>query len=346
MWIDGSCGARVRLRLMSLTMVFASATAAHAQAPILQRHMDADRSQATSYPRSEGDQAIVDHWPVYRTERGQAAFNAALATVRATHGAGPPASTFARCPDLSCQLTLPSISSTGWVPPGRYWVAHDRYVIVSHSPRRWSARHRRSAMEVFVFHEFHNSSRNTDTFDTISSHGGSVFVPFYLTKTFRDTAGRAAVAIVQVAPFDVVSVHATNHGSAGPGVEVAKNADDDLQPLQATAGVLLAAMIKAAAPQLTVVNHRGVEGLPMLRAWEARVEMARAPQAAKLIVPFTPIIASLETIAVRSIDDIVLRRGAAPSVPLADRGIAPRQVATRPDGVYRLVGPVIVAPRP
>src|SRR5690606_36467252 len=117
----------------------------------------------------------------------------------------------------------------------------------------------------FVFHEFHNSSRNTDPYDTISSHRGRVFVPFYMSKVGVDDHGRRYVAIIQVAPYDVVSVHATNYGSAGPGVEVAKNMSDDLQPLQARAGIVLARIVKRAAPLLRVVNHRGREGLSMLR---------------------------------------------------------------------------------
>jgi hypothetical protein len=334
-----------RFAVASAALVLACGSAA-AQTPILQRHLDADRSRATSYPRGEGDQSIVEQWPLYRTERGQEAFNATLATVHATHGPSPAATAFARCVDLACAFTVPPIGASGWIEPGRYWVGPDRYVIISHSPRRWASRHRRSAMSVFVFHEFHNSSRNTDTFDTISSHSGSVFVPFYLTKTFRDVYGRQAVAIVQVAPFDVVSVHASNHGSDGPGVEIAKNVDEDLQPLQATAGVLLAALVTAAAPQLSVVHHRGDEGLPMLRAWEARMDAVGRPNVARITLPFVPLSKPLETVTAASIDEIVLRRGATPRIPVAERGIVPRQVAARPVGAYHLLGPVIVAPRP
>ena len=105
-------------------------------------------------------------------------------------------------------------------------------------------------MRYFVFHEFHNSTRNTDPFDTISSHSGSVFVPFYMSKQWTDARGRRFVIVVQVAPYDVVSFHATDKGSAGPGMEVAKNYTDALEPLQGLAGILVATILKTAAPQL------------------------------------------------------------------------------------------------
>jgi hypothetical protein len=102
--------------------------------------------------------------------------------------------------------------------------------VIAHSPRlRDGQSYRRrpaKAMKYFVFHEFHNSSRNTDVFDTISSHSGPVFVPLYLSKQATDARGNRFVSVVQVAPHTAVSIHATNHGSAGPGVEVAKNATD------------------------------------------------------------------------------------------------------------------------
>jgi hypothetical protein len=95
-------------------------------------------------------------------------------------------------------------------------------------------------MKYFVFHEFQNSSRNTDLYDTISSHKDSVFVPLYMSKPATDAKGRRFVIVLQVAPYDVLSIHATNWGSAGPGMEVAKNASDPVEPLQNLAGILVA----------------------------------------------------------------------------------------------------------
>ena len=40
-----------------------------------------------------------------------------------------------------------------------------------------------------------------------------------------------SVVVVQVAPYNVQSIHASNYGSAGPGMEVAKNATDDVDDL-------------------------------------------------------------------------------------------------------------------
>jgi hypothetical protein len=125
-------------------------------------------------------------------------------------------------------------------------------------------------MRVFVFHEFHNDTGNTDVFDTISSHSGSVFTPFYLSKPQRDAQGYGFVTLVQVAPYDVVSRHAANFGNRGPGIEVAKNRGDALSAIQAKAGIVLATMISHAVPHIRMVHHRGVEGLAMLRAYQQR----------------------------------------------------------------------------
>ena len=86
-------------------------------------------------PRSEDDQALVEGWPLYRTERGQEAFNDAMATLRATDGAAPPPDKFRGCPGLDCNLSLPSLGPDGWIPPGRLWVSGMEYVLFVHSPR-------------------------------------------------------------------------------------------------------------------------------------------------------------------------------------------------------------------
>ena len=87
-----------------------------------------------------------------------------------------------------------------------------------HSPRLGDGqayrRRARRDMSYFVFHEFHNSTRNTDTYDTISSHSGSVFVPLYMSKQGTDAKGRRFVIVVQVAPYDVVQHSCLQHGAA------------------------------------------------------------------------------------------------------------------------------------
>jgi hypothetical protein len=183
-------------------------------------------------------------------------------------------------------------------------------------------------MEHLVFHEFINSSRNVDPYDTISSHDEEVFVPFYMSKTRTDARGRSFVVVVQVAPYDVISVHATNLGSAGPGIEVAKNAGEELEGLQALGGIAVAGMIKGAAPHLDVVNHRGEEGLPMLEAYEGRLKrIARRPSSSSITLPFTPADAIRMTLADERLEQIVLRPGASPPVPVAARGVVPVQSA-------------------
>ena len=156
-------------------------------APVKNRNIDVSREGATKAPRSEEDQALVDGWPLYRTERGQAAFNDTMATLKATDHAPPAQGAFKGCEGLQCNLSLPVLGSDGWIPPGRLWVSPTEYVLVVHSPRlRDGQSYRRRAfrdMRYFVFHEFHNSTRNTDPFDTISSHSGSVFVSFYMSNS-------------------------------------------------------------------------------------------------------------------------------------------------------------------
>jgi len=296
------------------------------------RNIDVSRAGAAQLPRSEGDQALVDGWPLYRTERGQQAFNESMATLRASEGAAPAPGAFQCCAHLECNLALPSVSSGGWIPPGRIWVSPTEYVLIVHSPRLHEGQpyRRRDSrqMRYFVFHEFHNSTRNTDPFDTISSHSGSVFVPLYMSKEWADARGRRFVILVQVAPFDVVSFHATDWGSAGPGMEVAKNMTEELEPLQGLAGIVVATILKTAAPQLQIVNHGGNEGLPMLRQYERwlSARKARAPAPA-VVLPF--VAARSERVAAASgrLEELIVRRGASPLIPIADRGVVPPQTA-------------------
>jgi hypothetical protein len=315
----------------------------------MERHLDGDRSDASPHPRSEGDQAVVDGWPLYRTPRGQESFNAAMATLAATRGAPPAASAFAGCPELACKLDLPPLDDEGWLPTGRIWLSPSEFVVLARSPRRegrWH-RHGRRGMRYFVLHEFHNGSRNVDTYDTISSHSGSVFVPFYLGKTGRDAEGRRFVVIVQVAPYDVVSNHATNWGSAGPGVEVAKNFNEELEPLQARAGVLLSAFMKSAAPHLEIVNHRGDEGRPMLEAWKQRVAAMRDKRDAPAVrLPFVAADKGRLARVAAPLDQIILLPGASPRIPVAERGIVSARADRRSaDDEPRLVSPARLVTR-
>ena len=305
------------------TLSIESAAQSAGAESITSRHIGASRTRATQTPRSEGDQAIVDGWPLYRTERGQTAFNDTMATLKATDGQAPAAEAFKGCANLECNLTLPAITQSGWIPAGRIWVSPSEYVLFAHSPRgRANGRHAQRSMRYFVYHEFHNSSRNVDPYDTISSHSGSVYVPLYMSKQATDARGRQFVVVLQIAPYDVISIHDSSRGSAGPGMEVAKNVTDTLEPLQAKAGVLVGVIIKAAAPQIRVVNHGGNEGLPMLNAYEQRLSALRARANAPAVsLPFVPATAPRIAAASASIDDLILRRGASPRIPVAKRGI-------------------------
>jgi hypothetical protein len=303
--------------------------------PLLERNIGVSREEATRRPRNENDQAIVEGWPLYRTERGQAAFNDTMATLKATEGPAPAASAFRRCAALACHLALPAIGEDGWIPAGRLWVSPSEYVLIVRSPRlagrRSFRRHGTRGMSYFVFHEFHNSSRNTDAYDTISSHSGYVFVPFYMTRQATDAWGRRFVTVLQVAPYDVVSVHATNLGSAGPGIEVANNSGDDLDPLQLQAGILVAAIVKKAAPRLEVVNHRGSEGLELLEAWQARLSRLRGrPMAGAVTLPFVPARAERVAAATGDLDSLITRRGMRPRYLAEPKLVGPIRLARRP----------------
>lgn len=340
-----------------LAALFALALAGYAVAdariPLKDRNIDVSREEATKRPRSESDQALLGGWPLYRTGRGQAAFNDAMATLAATDSAPPHAQAFKGCTELKCNLALPSIGADGWIPAGRLWISPTQYVLVVHSPRlsagRSYRRHAARAMSYFVFHEFHNSSRNTDAYDTISSHSGFVFVPFYMTKPATDSWGYRFVVVLQVAPYDVVSVHATNLGSAGPGIEVASNTGDEIEPLQALAGILVASIAKKAAPRLEVVNHRGSEGLALLEAYERRLERLRArPGAPAVTLPFVPAPAQRVAAATGELDALITRPGQVPRYAGVPRLVGPVRLARRASqpAEPQLVGPVRPAQRP
>ena len=343
----------VACALLALTgCVEVAAQEAQATLPIRARHIDVSREASNKSPHSEGDQALVEGWPLYRTERGQQAFNDAMATLKATEGADPGVPAFKGCARLDCNITLPSIGRDGWLAAGRIWVSPTEFVLVVHSPRHRDGepyrRHGDKAMRYFVLHEFHNSTRNTDPFDTISSHSRSVFVPLYMSKEWTDPKGRRFVIVLQVAPYDVVSIHASNRGSAGPGIEVAKNYSDALEPLQEMAGILIATMIKAAAPQLQVVNHAGTEGLPMLNAYEQRLARLRARASTPSVaLPFVPAPPPRVAMATARLEDLILPRGASPPIPIADRGIVPaRSASLAAETVPVLIGPIRPAVRP
>ena len=333
-------------------------------APIRDRNIDVLREGATQLPLGEEDQALHAGWPLYRTQRAQAAFNEAMATLEVTDRIAPTSRAFKGCERLECNLSLPSMGADGWIPAGRLWVSPAEYVLIVHSPRlRDGQSYRRRAygnMRYFVFHEFANSSHNTDVFDTISSHNGSVFVPLYMSKQRTDAKGRHLVIVLQVAPYDVVSIHASNKSSAGPGMEVAKNLSDALEPLQGLAGILVATIVKTAAPHLEVVNHQHTEGLPMLSAYERRLAILRAHPATPIIaLPFVSAPAQRLATATARLEDLIVRRGGSPLIALATRGIVPQRddmaasaaVAVRStsptsDPVPTLIEPIRLATRP
>jgi hypothetical protein len=324
----------VLLALAGLLCVVTVPTKSAAQTLLKSRNIDVSRERATEQPLCEGDQAIIDGWPLYRTDRGQAAFNDAMATLQATDEAGPAPEAFRGCAGLACNLALPSIGADGWIPSGRLWVSPTDYVLFVHSPRLADGRtYRRrvaSTMRYFVLHEFHSSTRNTDPFDTISSHSGSVFVPLYMSKVWTDAQGRRFVMVIEVAPYDVVSIHAANKGSAGPGMEVAKNMAETLEPLQGLAGILVATIIKAAAPHLEVVNHHAAEGLAMLTAYQNRLAILRErPGAPRVALPYVPAVAGRVAAAAGRLEELIESRGASP-VATAARGAQEVRVAAAP----------------
>ncbi len=305
--------------------------------PIKFRNIDVARTSAAAQPRNEGDQALHNDWPLYRSERGQIAFNDAMATLNATNNYAPPTGAFSGCERLDCPLTLPSFDDAGWLPSGRLWVSPSEYILFVRSPRNVDGKSYRRRdgrnMRYFVFHEFRNSTRNTDVYDTISSHSGSVFVPLYMSKEGTDANGRRFVAIVQVAPYDVVSTHASNLGNKGSGIEVAKNHSDELQSLQGLAGILVTTILKKAAPQLRVVNHRDTEGRPMLERYEAWLAKVRERDGSSgIALPFVP--APLDRLAAVTggLSDLIKRPEVSKPVPVAQRLFVFNEDAMRTSG--------------
>ncbi|MEO1695153.1 MAG: hypothetical protein AAFR55_07945 [Pseudomonadota bacterium] len=342
------------MTMLALGDVRPVSAATTAGTPIVARHMAADRELANKRPRSELDQAVVEGWPVYRNARGQEVFNRARAVLSATTGTPPNAATFAKCAKLVCRLGLPRMTRDGWFPEGRIWVNPNAYVLFIKSPRptrRGRFRLRpKSQMKVFVFHEFHNGTRNTDVYDTISSHRRSVFTPFYMSKVRRDRDGNRFVEVIQVAPHNVVSRHAANFRNRGGGIEVAKNYRDRLETLQAQAGILVATMITRREPQTRVVRHRGREGWPMLTAYMRRKRAVKAmarPQ--RVTLPFTRASAQRVTRATGTLTDLVLLPGAKPRRRTRVAARIPRRpqrpAATQPNFAAEPNRPPAQAPR-
>lgn len=348
----GRAGLTVAVAALLMAGSVSAPRAADGTTAIRDRHMETGaRTQATRAPRSESDQALVGGWPLYRTPRGQLSFNEAMATLKATESAPPAPAAFKQCPKLQCALALPRISAEGWIPPGRIWISPTEYVLFVKSPRNRDGKpySRRSVMgmKYFVFHEFHNGTRNTDMFDTISSHSGGVFVPFYMGKAMTDAAGRRFVIVVQFAPHDVHSIHASNMGSAGPGIEVAKNSADPLEPLQGHAGILVATMVKTAAPLLNVVNHRGSEGRPMLDMYNERLSGLRSrPDAAPVALPFVAASPQLLATATGHLGDLIRRPGVAPTAAAPHLRPARMEPAAADADPPVLIGPIRPAVRP
>lgn len=334
--------------LMSAVMpTMSAAEETLSQSPLLikNRNIGASREAAAEEPRSEADQALADGWPLYRNERSQEAFNDVMATLKATDGKAPGPAAFRSCPELMCNLTLPAIDANGWIPAGRIWLSPKEYVLVVHSPRlpEGEPYKRRSfkGMRYYVLHEFQNSNRNTDLYDTLASHRRSVFVPLYMSKQATDTRGRRFVTVVQVAPYDVVSCHASNMGSAGPGIEVAKNTADELEPLQALTGIVVTAMIKTAAPHLRVVHHRNVEGRPMLDAYHRRLAILKGrPDAATVALPFVTAQPRQIAAATGGLGELIKRDEPSPALAIAERAFVPASAA----GMARLPAPTLIGP--
>jgi len=143
-------------------------------------------------------------------------------------------------------------------------------------------------------------------------------------------------------------------------MEVAKNYSDPLEPLQGLAGILVATIVKTAAPQLEVVNHGGTEGLPMLTEYQRRLQILRArPGAPSVVLPFVSAHAQRVAMASGRLEDLIVRRGASPLIPIAKRGVVPprdeisepatvpvRSASLTADPVPTLIGPIRAATRP
>ena len=329
---------------------------------IKDRHLDTPRKGATAeLPRSEGDQAVVEGWPLYRTERGQEAFNHAMATLRATDSASPAPRAFGGCVGLECNLSLPAIGADGSIPAGRIWISPTDYVLIVHSPRLREARATAAAPSATCATSCSTSSSTARTTPIPTHHlrpqRQRVRAPLH--GQTMDRRPRPALRHRRAGrPLRRRQPAPTDKGSAGPGIEVAKNTSDELQPLQALAGVLIATIAKVASPQLAVVHHRGVEGLPMLNAYKRRLAILREqPGAPTVALPFMP--AHPERVArAASLHNLIAPRDGSAAIPVASRAFLPPRdtivSATEPmratsagaDPVPVLIAPLRLATRP
>ncbi|HSR82249.1 MAG TPA: hypothetical protein VLL28_15865, partial [Hyphomicrobiaceae bacterium] len=86
----------------------------------------------------------------------------------------------------------------------------------------------------------------------------------------------------------------------------------------------VARILKTAAPQLEIVNHGGNEGLPMLRQYERWLSALKAHAPAPAVVlPFVAAHSERMAAAGGRLEDLIVRRGASPLIPIADRGVVP-----------------------
>ena len=135
-------------------------------------------------------------------------------------------------------------------------------------------------------------------------------------KPGRDARGHNYVVVVQVAPHDIVSRHARVFGSAGPGIEVAKNQREPLSRLQAVGGILVATIVKRAVPKLRMVHHRGTEGRPMLRAYRARrAAWKRARGGRRVRLPFVAADPVRVASAAGSLGSLIVHTGPVRTIP-------------------------------
>jgi hypothetical protein len=100
------------------------------------------------------------------------------------------------------------------------------------------------------------------------------------------------------------------------------------------AGILVATIVKAAAPHLEVVNHHADEGLAMLDAHQKRLANLRSgPSTPSVRLPFVPAVARRVAAAAGRLEELILRRGASP-IPTAERGPLTAPVASAPAATH------------
>lgn len=174
----------------------------------------------------------------------------------------------------------------GWLPEGEL-VPGVRIV-----REEWAGRPHKGRLRddnsIFVFHEtqvigskgepIDDARRIIDSWKSATGGRRGVYTPLMVSKTQIDREGKPYVEVIQIAPIQEYSAHASRLGNQnGSGVEVAMQQGDIPEPMQVKAAAAIADAVKGWKPDIRFVNHQDPEGLAMKNVIAAREARLPAP---------------------------------------------------------------------